>query len=103
MVYAFAILRTGWDEYWGEDRYYHNPYLSPDLAQRFLELKFINADSVTTPTGEAHRILMGDGAVLVENPANLKQLKAGKVYEFAFLLLKIAPGDGSPVRAIAWE
>ena len=28
----FAVIHTGWDRYWREERYFRHPYLSPGLA-----------------------------------------------------------------------
>jgi arylformamidase len=106
----FAILRTGWDRYWGDDRYYRNPDISPELAQKLLDcgftmvgFDFINADAISEPDGESHRILMGSGVVLAENLTNLDRLQAGKEYNFSFLPLRIEAGDGAPIRAVAWD
>jgi type IV secretion system protein VirB8 len=29
----FALIQTGWDRYWGEERYFRHPYLSRELAE----------------------------------------------------------------------
>ncbi|MDQ2653912.1 MAG: cyclase family protein, partial [Chloroflexota bacterium] len=32
-----ALIHTGWDRYWQDERYFRHPYLSPELAQRLLD------------------------------------------------------------------
>ena len=49
----------------------------------------IDINKVTTP-------------LIVENLTNLSRLPAGQVVRCAFVPLKLAAGDGSPVRAYAW-
>ena len=105
----FLILRTGWDQYWGSERYMRNPYLAPELAQAIADtgvsligIDLINADGISRPTGEAHRILFLQGIPIVENLTNLDQLEAGRVYQFCFAPLLIPGGDGAPTRALAW-
>jgi len=49
-----------------------------------------------------HRILLGADIIIVEGLCNLDQIKEEKV-QFIALPLKIANGDGAPVRALAVE
>ena len=51
---------------------------------------------------EVHRTLLGGGVVIVEGLTNLDALRSEVVHLIA-LPLKIAGGDGSPVRAVAIE
>ena len=30
------LIRTGWDQYWGTEKYFDHPFLSKDIAQRIL-------------------------------------------------------------------
>ena len=106
----FLIIRTGWDRYWGDERYFRNPYLSPELARaivdagiRMVGIDLINADGISRPTGEAHAILFTAGIPVVENLTNLDQLEAGEIYQFCFAPLHIPDGDGAPTRAFAWR
>ena len=105
----FMLICTGWDQYWGNERYFKNPFLSPELAYaivkagvRLVGLDCINADGISLPTGAAHKILFGEGIPIVENLANLNRLDAGKVFQFCFAPLHIPGGDGAPTRAFAW-
>jgi kynurenine formamidase len=49
-----------------------------------------------------HKTLLGGGVIVVEGLANLDQIQSEKVTFMAFPL-KIAGGDGAPVRALAIE
>jgi len=106
----FLIIKTGWDQFWGEDKYYKHPYLSPELSTLIVECEyslvgfdFINADSIQNPTGEAHRILFSAGIRIVENLTQLTLLDERKEYHFHFVPLMIPDGDGAPTRAYAVE
>jgi kynurenine formamidase len=57
-----------------------------------------NMDEVTA----VHKTLLGGGVIVVEGLANLDQIRSEKVTFMAFPL-KIAGGDGAPVRALAIE
>ncbi len=57
-----------------------------------------NMDEVTA----VHKTLLGGGVIVVEGLANLDQIQSEKVTFMAFPL-KIAGGDGAPVRALAIE
>ena len=56
----FLILRTGWDQYWGSERYMRNPYLAPELAQAIADtggVGDLTTGSGSTTTGlSAHEI-----------------------------------------------
>ena len=49
-----------------------------------------------------HNVLLGAGIIIVEGLTNLDQIQNEKV-TFMALPLKIARGDGAPVRALAIE
>lgn len=103
----FALLRTGWDRYWGTPRYFEGyPVLSVSAAKWLanFELKGIGLDCISPdPVGaagyEVHRVFLERGMVIVENLTHLEQVPQGAL--FSALPLKIARGDGSPVRAVA--
>lgn len=106
----FAIVRTGWDRFWGTDRYFRHPYLSPTLAAALVDLGAglvaIDALSVDATTGEgdaAHLALLGADVLIAENLCQLGALTPGRPYEFAFLPLPLGEADGSPARVVAWD
>jgi len=108
-----VIVRTGWDEYWGEETYFDHPYLTEAAAEFCVEQGYdvaIDALSVDpTPTDDppaeepegvpAHRALLGWDHLIFENLTGLGDLP--RRFEFLAFPLKLADGDGAPVRAVA--
>lgn len=104
------LLRTNWYRRFGTPEYRDDlPRISADLARWLVDRGVAligveppsvadvnNMDEVT----EVHRILLGGGIVIVEGLCHLDQLTT-EVVEFIALPLKIAGGDGCPVRAVA--
>jgi kynurenine formamidase len=111
----FAIFRTGWDRFYGTDKYFQHPFLSPDCAHLLVEkgvsLVGLDAMSVdrtiiqeTAITADMHQfpvheILLGSGVLIVENLCRLDRL-IDLDGRFAFFPLKVKGADGSPVRAV---
>jgi arylformamidase len=60
------------------------------------------SDPKATVDSPIHKILLGNGVILVEYLCNLSLLHSSEI-EFIALPLKILGADGSPVRAIAIE
>ncbi len=104
----YLFFYTGWDKKWGTDSYFTGaPVLSEEVARRLiaLELKGVGIDAISVDPMEgnmllAHRILLEKGIIIVENLKNLGKL-LGEDFEFYGLPLKIAGGEGSPIRGIA--
>jgi len=106
------LIRTGWS------RLVHSPTYRDDLPRISLELarwcvnKSIRMLGVEPPSvadvhnieelTTIHRTLLAGGVIIVEGLANLEKICKEKVTFMAFPL-KIAQGDGSPVRAFAIE
>jgi arylformamidase len=104
------VIRTAWDQYWGQELYYRHPYLTPSAAQRLVEagaglvgIDALNVDSTTLGASQVHAALLGKDILIVENLRGLDQLDPGEVYYFSFLPLALSGLDGSPVRAVAWK
>lgn len=109
-VGGVVLVRTGWDRYWGNESYMSHPYLSHEAADLLVKsgagivgVDTLSVDSTVQGTEHAHATLLGNETLIVENLARLDQLTPGKLYSFAFLPLKLAGLDGSPVRAVAWR
>ena len=105
-----AIIRTGWGQFWGTDRYWRYPTLSAEAARglaaakvSLIGLDLPSADPLVHTPPLIHEIILEKDILLVENLAHLDQLQPGIVYPFAFLPLLLAGLDGSPVRAMAWS
>ncbi|MBM4029381.1 MAG: cyclase family protein [Planctomycetes bacterium] len=106
------LLRTGWSKQAHEPSYRDElPRVSLELAQWCVAKKIRilgveppsvadvnNAEELTA----VHRVLLQGGVIIVEGLANLDQIRCQKVTFMAFPL-KIAGGDGAPVRAFAVE
>lgn len=103
-----VIISTGWEKNINGATYFKNfPYFSPDTADYLIDkkIKAIGCDmpSVDVPKEVSfHRKILNAGIGIIEALGNLQSL-AGKRVFFIGLPLKIASGDGSPVRAIAIE
>lgn len=105
----FAVLWTGWDTHFGDDRMAEHPYLTPDAARALVEagvsLVATDALNVDPSTGEdlpVHPLLLQANVLIVENLCGLEALGAGRT-RFAFVPLQLVGVDGSPVRAVGWR
>ncbi len=104
----YFLFYTGWDEKWGEESYFTgSPVLSEAVARRLtaLNLKGVGIDAISVDPMEgnmllAHRILLENELIIVENLKNLSVL-VDQDFEFYGLPLKIRGGEGSPIRGIA--
>lgn len=106
------LLHTGWSALvdlpqWRDEL----PRISDELARWCVEMKVkmlgVEPPSVADVHNlpeviRIHQTLLGGGVILVEGLAHLDQLSRPHVF-FAALPLKPWRGDGSPVRAFAWE
>ena len=103
----FVLFAAGWDRYWGSDKYFSGyPVLASDAANLLCQYKLkgigfdsISADEADSQTLPIHRILL-EKMIIIENLTNLENMPTDH-FLFSCLPLKIANGDGSPVRAIA--
>jgi kynurenine formamidase len=107
---SFALIGTGWDQYWGQETYLRHPYLSAALATALVDLgvglvgvDVLSVDSTVDGGDAAHRILLSGGVLIVENLRHLATLDPARPYELLCLPLLLAGGDGAPVRAVARE
>jgi kynurenine formamidase len=105
-----VLLATGWDRHFRDERCLTHPYLTAEAARGLaaagvgvVGTDAMNPDSSVQGTTDAHQILLGHGALLVENLTGLEQLEPGRLYRCAFVPLRLAGLDGSPIRAIAWD
>ena len=106
------LIRTGWSARLGQPEYYNAlPRVSEELAhwcaERRLPMLGVEPPAVADPLNleeitRIHRILLGADIIIVEGLANLERLTQPKVL-FGALPLKVAGGDGAPVRAFAVE
>ena len=106
------LLRTGWSGRIGDASYRDAlPRVSVELAEwcvaTGVRVLGVEPPSVADVNNReeltaVHRVLLGGGVIIVEGLANLDQIRGDTVTFMAFPL-RIAGGDGSPVRALAIE
>jgi kynurenine formamidase len=115
---GMLVLRTGWAERWGEPSYFDHPYLSRAAAEYCAErgchvatdaasvdLSPVDAGTAETagvdePDGiQAHRALLGAERLIIENLRSLGGLPDR--FELRAYPMRVAGGDGAPVRAVA--
>jgi arylformamidase len=103
----FVLLLTGWDRYWGQERYYREwPWLGADLACRLAGagLKGVGLDTPSLDEyggQQAHDICAAAGLINIENLTGLDRLPVRGAL-FQALPLKLYATEASPVRAAAW-
>jgi arylformamidase len=107
------LLHTGWSRHAADAALYRDqlPRISDELAHWCVAHR-VNILGVEPPSvadvnnleevTRIHKILLGGGVTIVEGLANLDHVTAPRVV-FAALPLRLAGGDGSPVRAFAVE
>lgn len=104
----FIIFRTGWEKYWGEEKYLQGyPSLTEEAAKWLcdFEIKGIGMDTISMDRFdsidfEVHNIILSRGKIIIENLNNLSNIKK-EFFTLIAVPLKIKSGDASPVRAIA--
>jgi len=106
------LLRTDWSRRFREPAWRDElPRVSLELAQwcveRGVRILGVEPPSVADVSSRdeltrVHTALLGGGVIIVEGLANLDQIHAECV-TFVALPLKVAGGDGAPVRALAIE
>jgi kynurenine formamidase len=107
------LLRTDWSRHADDPSTYRDalPRISEPLAQwcvdRRIRMLGVEPPSVADVNNleevtRIHRILLGGGVTIVEGVAHLDRLTHDRVF-FCALPLKLAGGDGSPVRAFAFD
>jgi kynurenine formamidase len=102
------LISTGHSTLWGTDRYYEEaPYLSEEASKsirdagvRLLGLDFPSADAINDPAVPCHRVLLEAGVLMIENLANLEQIK-GQYPWFCAAPIMLGGGDGGFCRAFA--
>jgi kynurenine formamidase len=103
-----VVISTGWEKRMGAANYMTaNPGLSGDAA-KFLAGKKISMVAIDGPsidagpdaTFSAHKILLRENVLVVENLCNLKKIRSSR-FTLIAAPLKFSGSTGSPVRALA--
>ncbi len=103
-----VLVRTGWDERWGSERYWEpGPFISDESIHLLVRSKpklvgvdFWNIDDVENKTRPAHTNLLKENIIIVEHLANLSQLPRSD-FKFYAVPPPIVNGASFPVRAYA--
>ena len=104
----FLIIRTGWEKYWNNEKYFSDfPCLDVEAASFFAQSgkKGIGVDAISVdPVGcplDVHRIILSqNNIVIIENLCNLDKIDCDE-FEFCALPLKFDDSDGATTRATA--
>lgn len=106
----FLLFNTGWDKYWGTDKYFGDyPCVNDDVLDYVLDGNYkgigfdtIGIDPVSDENLSRHKKLFKDKDIVnIENLKNL-ELCGDEIFNFSCCPLKVENSDGAPVRAVAW-
>lgn len=103
-----VLIRTGWDELWGTERYWDpGPYIAEELVDILVRGKpwLVGVDSASVDdTGDssrpAHTRLLAEGILIVEHLCNLGRLPSDG-FRFFAVPPRIVGAASFPVRAFA--
>ena len=111
-----VLCRTDWAEkQWGNfpTYYLESPYCTAEAAQWLVDrgVKAIGFDcfseycarlpDFTSEEFIVHKVILEQGAILMQQMTNLSKLPAGRRFQFFAPFLKIRGAEGSPVRYFA--
>lgn len=104
-----VLFRTGWDRYWGRDRYGEpdHPYLATETAERLaaagaavVGIDSVNIDGTRTGERPVHTALLAAGVPIVEHLCNLAAI-GRRPFRFFAVPPAVAGMGTFPVRALA--
>lgn len=106
----FMIIKTGWSNYWGDEKYYQDfPSLSEESAKwltqfdlKGIGIDAISIDNIKTISFEVHKLLLASNILIIENLTNLDSISQ-EYFTLSIMPLKNERADGSPVRAFCLE
>lgn len=96
------FVRTGFDRWWGEDRYFSPPSLTIEGARWIVEqgVKLVGFDIISVGGLEIHRALQEKDLLIVEMLRNLDAVLHRPLDVYLFPL-RIPGKEASPIRAVA--
>ena len=102
---SIVLLYTGWDKFYGEEKYYQEHPVVDIGFCKFLLRKKIKMVGMDMPSPdkypfEIHKLLFDNGIYIIENLMNLDKLLGIKKFEVIALPLKIK-ADSSIARVVA--
>lgn len=100
-----VIVLTGWYKKFHEGDYYGNfPAIAPEFAQKLVEnevsIVALDTPSPDRPPFPVHKILLGNGVLIIENLANVDSLLEIGSFEVIALPAKYQ-WEAAPIRVIA--
>ena len=103
-----VLIHTGWDKYWGSEKYFKgHPYLTREAAEYLRDadvslvgIDSLNIDDTTDGQRPAHSILLKADIPIVEHMCNLSELPDDGFTFFA-VPVKVKKFGTFPVRAFA--
>lgn len=112
VVPAIVLIRTGWDQHFGTDRYLRHPFLTRDAAIALMErgMRLLGTDTLNpdrTPHGAesaefaVHEVVLGANGLIVENLRGLEALRASS--KVGFFPMRLGGADGAPLRAVGFD
>ncbi len=102
---SIVFLYTGFGARYREQAYFENPpTVGEDFAKRAVELgvKIVGMDILgpDQPPFPTHKVLLGNGVLIIENLVNLEQLLNVSKFDVIALPMKLQ-ADAAPVRVVA--
>ncbi len=100
----YVLVAFGWDSMRGPERFRH-PYLARDAAEALVKLG-VEGLGVDTPSPDhppdypVHRLLLGQGIVIVENLAGLRRV-LGRAFRLVVAPIPLVGAGGAPARVFA--
>ena len=118
-----VLFWTGWDEWWGEQKYFEHPCFGREVAEELagMSVRVVGVDALSPDkTGlvqdreeerrdpfAMHEVLLGRGCLIYENLTNLGALVckgcAGEEVWVSLVPMNVHGADGGPVRAYGWK
>ena len=103
-----VLVNTGFDKYWGTDKYFHYPPFLTQEAGEYIAsqspilvgIDTYNIDDPDDLSRPVHTILLGKDILIIEHMCNLRELPE-KDYLFTAVPQKIRGVGSFPVRAFA--
>ncbi|WP_251860093.1 cyclase family protein [Clostridium sp. Marseille-Q2269] len=105
----FILFYTGWDKFWGTEKYFGNyPYITEQVAEYLINsnkkgvgLDVIGIDPIDDENLTIHKKLFSKGNIfIIENLTNLDMV-GNELFTLCAAPIKYENSDGAPVRAIA--
>ena len=108
VVAKAVLIHTGWDKYWGTEKYFEgHPFLTRDAAEYLRDhgvslvgIDSLNIDDISDGQRPAHAILLRADIPVVEHLCNLSKLPDSG-FTFYAVPVKVKEFGTFPIRAFA--